>query len=90
MNFTATSVRTNFMSTNQEKRKRGTHRITTKKCLRHFGDYGILNIKKDICVNRCPMGVTDRRLAQHMLNQNSRLVCQTRAAISVSCCYPYR
>ena len=36
----------------------------TKKCLRHFGDCGILNIKKDICANRCPTGATDRRLAR--------------------------
>ncbi len=35
-----------------------------KKCLRHSGDYGILNIKKDICANRCPTGATDRRLAR--------------------------
>ena len=37
---------------------------TAKKCLRHFGDCGILNIKKDICANRCPTGATDRRLAR--------------------------
>ena len=64
MNFAARSVRTSLMSTNQGKRKRGTNRITAKKCLRHFGDCGILNIKKDICVNRCPSGATDRRLAR--------------------------
>ena len=54
------------MSTNQEKRKRGTNpnRTAAKKCLRHSGDYGILNIKKDICANRCPTRATDRRLAR--------------------------
>ena len=64
MNFAARGARTSLMSTNQGKRKRGTNRITAKKCLRHFGDCGILNIKKDICVNRCPPGATDRRLAR--------------------------
>ena len=64
MSFAARSVRTSLMFTNQGKRKKGTNRITAKKCLRHFGDCGILNIKKDICVNRCPTGATDRRLAQ--------------------------
>ena len=48
--------------------------ITAKKCLRHFGDCGILNIKKDICANRCPTGVTDRRLARlNDYDKNSRL-----------------
>lgn len=45
-------------------RKRETHRTIAKKCLRHFGACGILNIKKDICANRCPTGATDRRLAR--------------------------
>ena len=40
------------------------NQIATKKRLRHCGDYGILNIKKDICANRCPTGATDRRLAR--------------------------
>ncbi len=74
MSFAARSARTSLMSTNQEKRKRGTSRITAKKCLRHFGDCGILNIKKDICANRCPTGVTDRRLARlNDYDKNSRL-----------------
>ena len=74
MNFAARSARTSLMSTNQEKRKRGTNRITAKKCLRHYGDCGILNIKKDICVNRCPTGATDRRLARlNDYDKNSRL-----------------
>ena len=90
MSFAARSARTSLMFTYQGKRKKGTNRITAKKCLRHSEYCGILNIKKDICANRCPTGVTDRRLAQHMLNKNSRLVCQTGAAISVSCYYPYR
>ena len=30
----------------------------------HFGDFGILNIKKDICISRCPTGATDNRLAR--------------------------
>ncbi len=64
MNFAARSARTSLMSINQGKRKRGTNRITAKKCFQHFEDCGILNIKKDICVNRCPTGVTDRRLAR--------------------------
>ncbi len=62
------------MSTNQGKRRKGTNRITAKKCLRHFGDCGILNIKKDICVNRCPTGATDRRLVRlNDYDKNSRL-----------------
>ncbi len=64
MNFAARSARTSLMSTNQGKRKRGTNRITAKKCLRHFRNCGILNIKKDICINRCPPGATNRRLAR--------------------------
>ncbi len=64
LSFSARSARTSLMPTNQGKRKRGTNRITAKKCLRHFEDCGILNIKKDICVNRCPTGATDRRLAR--------------------------
>ena len=48
--------------------------MTAKKCLQHFGDCGILNIKKDICANRCPTGATDRRLAQlNDYDKNSRL-----------------
>ena len=55
-------------------RKRGANWITAKKCLRHFEDCGILNIKKDICVNRCPTGATDRRLARlNDYDKNSRL-----------------
>ena len=64
MNFAARSARTSLMYINQGKRKRGTNRTTAKKCLRHFGDCGILNIMKDICANRCPTGATDRRLAR--------------------------
>ncbi len=64
MNFAARGARIRLMSTNQEKRKRGTNRITPKKCLRHSGYCGILNIKKDICANRCPTGATDKRLAR--------------------------
>ena len=74
MNFAARSARTSLMSINQGKRKKGTNRITAKKCLRHFEDCGILNIKKDICVNRCPTGATDRRLARlNDYDKNSRL-----------------
>ena len=74
MSFAARNARTSLMSTNQGKRKRGTSRITAKKCLRHFGDCGILNIKKDICANRCPTGVTDRQLARlNDYDKNSRL-----------------
>lgn len=64
MNFAARGARTSLMSTNLGKRKRRTKQITAKKCLRHLGDCGILNIKKGICVNRCPTGATDRRLAR--------------------------
>ena len=64
MSFAATSARTSLMFTNQGKRKGKTNQATAKKCLRHFGDCGILNIKKDICANRCPTGATDRRLAR--------------------------
>ena len=50
------------------------HKIVTKKSLRHFRNCGILNIKKDICANRCPTGVTDRRLARlNDYDKNSRL-----------------
>ena len=74
MNFAARSARTSLMSTNQERRKRKIHRIATKKCLRYFGDCGILSIKKGICVNRCPTGATDRRLARlNDYDKNSRL-----------------
>ncbi len=62
------------MFTNQGKRKKGTNRITAKKCLRHSEYCGILNIKKDICANRCPTGATDRRLARlNDYDKNSRL-----------------
>ena len=66
MNFAAKGVRTNLMYIDQGKRRMETNpnRIAAKKCLRHSGDYGILNIKKDICANRCPTGATDRRLAR--------------------------
>ena len=64
MSFAARSARTSLMFTNQGKRKGKTNQATAKKCLRHFGDCGILNIKKDICANRCPTGATDRRLAR--------------------------
>ena len=64
MSFAAKSARTSLMFTNQGKRKGKTNQATAKKCLRHFGDCGILNIKKDICANRCPTGATDRRLAR--------------------------
>ena len=92
MNFAARSVRTSLMSTNQEKRKRGTNRITAKKCLRHSGDCGILNIKKDICVNRCPPGATDRRLAR-LFSHKIAVTLVGWAAIFVSCyylCYRWR
>ena len=56
------------------KRKRGTKKMTAKKCLRHFGDCDILNIKKDICVNRCPTGDTDRRLAWLVSYSYSRIL----------------
>ena len=52
-----------------------TNRIITEKCLRQSGDCGILNIKKDICANRCPTGTTDRRLARFMRNSYSRFLC---------------
>ena len=62
------------MSTNQGKRKRKTNWTTAKKYLRHFRNCGILNIKKDICANRCPTGATDRRLARlNDYDKNSRL-----------------
>ena len=64
MSFAARSARTSLMFTNQGKRKGKTNQATAKKCLRHFGDCGILYIKKDICANRCPTGATDRRLAR--------------------------
>ena len=48
--------------------------MTAKKCLQHFGDCGILNIKKDICVNRCPTGATDRRLARLVSYSYSRIL----------------
>lgn len=74
MNFAARGARTSLMSTNRGKRKRGTKQMTAKKCLRHFGDCGILNIKKDICVNRCPTGATDRRLARLVSYNYSRIL----------------
>ena len=74
MNFAARGVRTNITSINQEIRKRGTNRIITKKCLRHSGDCDILNIKKDICANRCPTGATDRRLARLISYSYSRIL----------------
>jgi len=74
MSFAARSARTSLMFTNQGKRKGKTNQATAKKCLRHFGDCGILNIKKDICANRCPTGATDRRLVRlNDYDKNSRL-----------------
>ena len=66
MSFAARSARTRLMYINQGKRKgKGkTNQATARKYLQHFGDCGILNIKKDICANRCPTGATDRRLAR--------------------------
>ncbi len=89
MSFAAGSARTSLMSTNQGKRKGKTNQATAKKCLRHFGDCGILNIKKDICANRCPTGATDRRLAR-LVNYEIAVSFGRGAAIFVSYYYPYR
>ncbi len=89
MNFAAGSARTSLMYINQGKRKGKTNQATAKKCLRHFGDCGILNIKKDICANRCPTGATARRLAR-LVNYEIAVSFGRGAAIFVSYYYPYR
>ena len=74
-------------------RKRQTNRTTAKKCLRHCEDCGILNIKKDICANRCPTGATDRRLARLFSHKIAVTFGWGWAAIFVSCyylCYRWR
>ena len=74
-------------------RKRETNRTTAKKCLRHCEDCGILNIKKDICANRCPTGAIDRRLARLFSHKIAVTFGRGWAAIFVSCyylCYRWR
>ncbi|NBJ03750.1 hypothetical protein D3Z62_27650, partial [Lachnospiraceae bacterium] len=59
----ASKKRMPFLYQNLKTNKNYLH-PTAKKYLRHFRNCGILNIKKDICANRCPTGATDRRLAR--------------------------
>ena len=72
--FCGPQCKNQFNVYKSREKKKGTNRITTKKCLRHFGDCGILNIKKDICANRCPTGATDRRLARLISYSYSRIL----------------